>query len=542
MTCPGRSANVSPTFSLLFAGAHGIRPPLLIPATSCVIVCIHVNPRDFDMSTRILAFLRDLLPAQKSHFLFLFGLFLLLEASSSSWLPGGMMEEQAFGGDGWQLLGYQISHPEIQRMFTFLRGLLLVTASVAALPLVFLRVERAPQKLLAWVLLPGFLAIVQFAAQMYLRDTPKPIPTQVPLIPLPEPPLNWFDFVLNSPGLVTALLALALLVIATWRVHTGLTTLPILFRPHSMGHESSDAQTSTRILLFLAASLLYPLLTDPLLIFLWQWLQRASPFVFRTELMWLFVLLDIPFRLIYLLFMMWLLGGTGRELRNVFRPGRLIGYGFAVGIIMFAVAVPRFLLYLWLEFQAYLGPPDYPIWQLDRAWLVESGSFWQIWLPHLIPYLLITEVLYRGLLQSRLVRQFGFRRGLLLLILIAVAVDRSTIVFPTIVVYSKLLSLAVTALLTVLLGWLFERSGTIWPVFLVHLAFRMSLLSFGGAPSLSRFRELEILEILFLALAAFWLFRRFPPRPPLPEPAPVLVPVPSPPPQSFRLPPPRSDQ
>jgi len=506
------------------------------------------------MSTRILAFLRDLLPSQKSHFLFLFGLFLLLEASSSSWLPGGMMEEQAFGGDGWQLLGYQISHPEIQRMFLFLRGLLLVTASVAALPLVFLRVERAPRKLLAWVFLPVFLAIVQFAAQMYLRDTPKPIPNQVPLIPLPEPPLNWFDFVLSSPGLVAALLALALLAIATWRVHRGLTSLPIRFCPHP-GDAVIQAQESHiphRLLLFLAASLLYPVLIGPVLTFLGQWLQRVVPFLFRPEHMWLNMLLDLLFRLPYVLLILWLLGTTWKELRNLFRLGRFSDYGFVLGLIFSAITVPRFLFYLWVEFHSYLGSGEYPSASFFRALFLAPESFWQTWLPYLIPYFLITEVLYRGLLQSRLVRRFGFRRGLLLLILITVAVDvstittvavgGSTIAFPSIVVYFKLLSLAVTALLTVLLGWLFERSGTIWPVFLFHLAFRMSLLSFGGAPFLSRFRELEILEILFLALAAFWLFKRFPPRPPLPDPTPVVAPVASPNPHtsSVRLPPPHS--
>ena len=52
------------------------------------------------MSSRVLAFIKDFLPEQKSHFLFLLGLFFLLAALSSSWLPGGLMEEQAiFGAD-----------------------------------------------------------------------------------------------------------------------------------------------------------------------------------------------------------------------------------------------------------------------------------------------------------------------------------------------------------------------------------------------------------------------------------------------------------
>jgi len=501
------------------------------------------------MFARFLAFLRDFLPSHKSHFLFLFGLVLLRIASSSDWLPP--FDPSLHLGQRGSVLELlkelQPVNPELQRIFEFLRSLLLAVAFCAALPLLLLRVEQPARKLITCVVLPLCLAVAQFAALMYLRTTVPPFPEDYRPFDLPPPLGDWLFFLQNSPGFTLALLSLALMSVATWRAHRGLTSLPIRFHSHPNDRvvQAPESHTSKRIVLFLAASLLYPQLIGPPLFLLGQWLQRIAPFLFQSEHMWLSVLVSLPFQLPYVLLMFWILAGTWRELRNLFRPGRFSDYGFVLGVLLLAISVPRFLFYLWVEFHSYIGSGEYPSPQFVRTSFLATESFWQTWLQYAIPGFLMSQVIYRGLLQPRLVHQFGLRRGLFVLCSLAVATNSLTVRFQSEFLYFMVIGLGATVLSTLLLGWLFERSHSIWPVLLLDFAFRMSLLSFGGASNLFALRGLAVLEILYLAFLAHWLFKRFPPHPPLSS-EPVFVSVPSsassPPPQSLRLPPPHSDQ
>ena len=470
------------------------------------------------MVGRIFAFLKTLLPEQNSHFLFLLGLFFLLSACSSYWLPGGQIEEGQIVGSSWYPGRTEIAHVEVQRVLLFLRNLLLVTAFVAALPLLFLTVERPARNLITWVLLPISLAIVQFAGQLVLRGEASPFPDHYRPFDLPSPLGDWLFFLQNTPGFTLALVSLVLLIIAAWRVHYGYTSLPIRFRPSSAAPDlvTPDLRTPPRILLFLAAALLYPQFIGPIQYLLYNWLPLVAPSIFGTQTPWLGIILSLPLGLPYVFLMAWLMGGSWQELRKMFRPGRLRDYAFDLAILLFAIVVSRSLFYLWVEFQGYLGTQDYPLPEFARAWLVAPDSFYQTWVLYSVPSFLFTNILYRGFLQPRLVGQFGLRRGLFLVVLLMISLRgiRSSL-NPT-NGPAALLAIAGTVLLTLLLGWSFEYSRSVLPVLLLHVAFRMALVNFNYIEDLSKFSPLLLLEILCLSLACYWLFKRFPPRPPLP--------------------------
>ena len=363
------------------------------------------------MIRRVFSFFKTLLPEQNRQLLLLVGLYLLLVAVPTPWVTvSGEVQ-------GW-VIEKHTPFPLEYQLFDFARRILLVTAFAASLPVIFLPATSPARKLFVWTLLPACFALAQFIAALKLLPDSEPARVS----PLHQRQSDWerhFTFLQSHPGLVVGLVGIGLIAYCAQGVAQGKIRMPIHFRGGVL-FESASGDSSPvmgRVLLLITVWLLWRPIAGPL--FSWMlgsprsmedsaWYARA-----RTLSQ---ILGTISFVALFTLYF-WLLRTGWKELRNLFRPGRLLDYALTLGAIGFILVAPRFMFYLQADFAAYFGKLQYS----ERDEILKSLLSLDLFrLDVTLPLVAILpmEVLIRGLLQPRLTSVHGLRRGTFLTCLV----------------------------------------------------------------------------------------------------------------------------
>ena len=146
----------------------------------------------------------------------------------------------------------------------------------------------------------------------------------------------------------------------------------------------------------------------------------------------------------------------------------------------------------------------------------QFGSYFTFpdpWLLLLFFAALFEEMIFRGLLQRRLIHRFGIYRGIFFVGMIWAAFHFSSdFAFARVTDQEAILKLAsrifTCLVLSFVLGWLTLRSGSILPASLAHAFYNVIVLSDFGQPLLGK----STIQVVLWGVLAYVLFRYWPPR------------------------------
>ena len=147
------------------------------------------------------------------------------------------------------------------------------------------------------------------------------------------------------------------------------------------------------------------------------------------------------------------------------RPGRDVGLGVAglFAALPMVTATTALAVIVGLQFDQ---PPPEVGHDMLRA-MVEAGSRWLLWamlVSAVVVAPVLEELIFRGLLQTALLGMVGFERRWLVVIM-------SAVVFALVHAGTPWQVKPGLFVLGVVLGWLYERTGSLWPGVIVHAGF-----------------------------------------------------------------------
>jgi membrane protease YdiL (CAAX protease family) len=335
------------------------------------------------------------------------------------------------------------------------------------------------------------------------------------------PPLS--EFVLPGsvgPGPILAATALAILGIAFWHADKGQIPIPIRFASHHAVTEGSN------LLRFFVLTMVLGIVATHFLNGAAGALRLLSPDLFQSRIfdsdeipLGLIVLQEVPvvvhtLPVVLAALILWGKGWSA-QLRAVLCRAPWPDYAFAIAAPIAIYFVAQGLTYGTVRV----------LLRLDDLNSIPPPAFRQVFaLPPWSSVILILpafleEIGWRGYFQTSALRRYGIQRGLLLAGLawavwhIPADVTASlTLAQSTWVAGGRLIG---TMLSGALFGWLFLRSGSVFPVTLLHAVHNSFLLT-ASAKSPSPLVE-SVAHLLPTIVLVWVLFRVYPPVEPEPS-------------------------
>ena len=271
-------------------------------------------------------------------------------------------------------------------------------------------------------------------------------------------------------GFWLSLFGLALLAIFFAMYRTGRTSLPIrVFEREARPEPGEDFDTEQRRTMFFAWALisLTPLATlggVPLAVLLEIFGKFANThlnYVGLIQMAWV--------QGCFFLFLILVLGSSAKKtLRESFRIPPLLYVGFSILLPATLAAIWPLLNYVYdrIHWAAFaFGMYDAP----DLKAYLTFPIWWHLWL---LAGALIEEIAWRGFLQPRFVRTYGFARGIFLVGIVWGAfhfsVDFRSNMGAASVAVTLIWRLYMTVALSYVLAWLTIRSRSVLPAALAH--------------------------------------------------------------------------
>ena len=174
-----------------------------------------------------------------------------------------------------------------------------------------------------------------------------------------------------------------------------------------------------------------------------------------------------------LAFLIWRLGRQPGGLRAFGLWGRRPLHGLAAGLLALVTSLPVVLSigFLCMTLSSLIGHPAPPVAHEMLLKVQQSDSqsaIWEMLVCSVIVAPVLEEIIYRGLVQSVLGHLGGFRNRWLI-VLSAAALFALIHLGPQVAWQG----LPVLFVLGIFLGWLYERTGSLWPGIVLHAGFNV---------------------------------------------------------------------
>jgi len=446
---------------------------------------------------RLIQFLRSVMPARAAQLLFLGGIVCLIISQHSRWWTEQLFER----GESNEQFRVNLV------LFLSFARYPLILASMAGYFVCFWPGERPIRRILRWVCFPAILSLgTIWGRLLYISIQPVSVlESSSSLIrKLASWPVRPWTL---GPGFHYCILGIALIFIYIRLMAVGSTSLPVILPP-PRAFEFQDAVLwkRTKLLVWVLIGPLF--LTGPMLVFLTMGLAYLASSHLPAYLLseWSVRLDRILEALVAFGITCWVAGRDGRQAVwhsiRAFKPKyALLGAAVPIGVsVIISVGNYMFDRVLWAhgfgvswvpEFRAYFDFPD-------------------PWLLLLFFSALFEEIVFRGLLQPRLIRRYGLHRGIFLVGIVWAACHFFSDSYSgasDIGVVLRLASRVFTCLLLgFVFGWLTLRARSVLPAAIAHTLFNVLVFSNFGPD----FNGKDWVRLVLWAIVAYLLFRYWP--------------------------------
>jgi membrane protease YdiL (CAAX protease family) len=452
----------------------------------------------------VLKFIRSVLPADLTQFIFLGGIVCLAIAPHLRWWPAPESSDIA----SWYRP--ELAQQSRAQWWNFLAVViwLIHFASAAGFFICFWPGQRPLRRAYLCVLFPALLGITTISGRFIYLYLPR-LSLFIRGVSRFSKNAEWSRVELWNlgPGFHACLLGIALILIFTTRLSLRLTSLPITLAPPAPPSDEDDASWKrTKILIFVVVT---PLAFLPLFLIGISMLgfQTAGHSLDSSTLLYISFLQDVIFSFALIAIAIWISGAAGwqaiRRSLHWFNPIYLalsLAVPFGLGA---SFSVGRYLydyIYWGAHNYGHFAPPAFT----DYFSALHFNLLWLIFAA------LAEEIIYRALIQPKLIQRYGVWRGLFLVGIIWSAFHFYSDFHARMADLDVLLALGMRVFICLslgfVLGWLTLRSGSIWPAVIAHASYNIILYS-GFA---FQFQGEEIVRIALWAILAFVLFRYWP--------------------------------
>jgi membrane protease YdiL (CAAX protease family) len=448
---------------------------------------------------RLAEFFRSVIPADPSQLLFLAGAVCLTVAPRLGLWPSGLVH---VGDHHAEFLVEQA------RAYVVLAVWPLIFSGIGAYFVCFRPGGRPLRRILWFIFAPAIIGLGVISTQIlsFVRSTSSVLETTSNAASW-----TWLHGALwNLPaGIHFCLAGLLLIAIYTSRLAFGIGHLPLSLQGTLLG-EAGDSE-SWRQLQFLIWILVGPLFV---LYSLFAFLTLILPAMFTSRLpvysqsAWFSRLSPVLGAFFVFAILLWIMGSESRQI--IWAASRLpdpryaaLGLAIPIGIATF-FSTGHYLIdrALWVarDFGKFTPPQFGSYFDLPDPWLFLA--FFAA---------LFEEMIFRGLLQRRLIQRYGIYRGIFLVGIVWAAFHFvSDISFSRLSETDVLLKLGWRTLsclaLSYVLGWLTLRFGSILPAALAHTVYNVLVFSGFGQP----FPGKATVNVGLWAVLAWVLFRYWP--------------------------------
>jgi membrane protease YdiL (CAAX protease family) len=315
-----------------------------------------------------------------------------------------------------------------------------------------------------------------------------------------------------GPGFHICLLGIGLILIFVIQLSRNSTSLPLELALQGAPTPKDDdgwRRTQKLILYVVTPLVLLPSLVIGVSIAFYPFANSNS--LSSGEMLYVHFIQDVILPFVTIGIATWISGSAGRK-----QIRRWLGW-FNPVYLALAILIP---FGLWALFSAGVYLYDYIYWGAHNYGHFAPPNFWTYFGVPRFSYAWIAfaalaeEIIFRAVIQSKLIQRYGISRGLLLTVFIWSAYQyhffssfnsRMTDLDVPIALGFRLF---VCLSLGFVLGWLALRSGSIWPAVITHAVYNLLLLS-GRT---FQFRGDEIVRVSLWAVLAVLLFRHWPPQ------------------------------
>ena len=451
--------------------------------------------------TRIGEFLRSVIPEDPFQLVFLAGVVCLLVAHGLRWLPTNLSSagRSADALTPWLQYG--------GAFFVYF----IIFSEIAGYFVCFWPGPYPVRRVIWYVWVPALVGFgLMFGRLLYLSLPPSSVlestggalARQLHLALVTSPKLPGFQF---------TLVGLVLIAVFASRLAFGISTLPLTL-PDSRPFRSEDHETWRRLqvviftligpLFLVSVFLSFVGLIIPLII--------SSRLPSYTQRAWFSQMASILETLAACAVLLCLMGRENRQTvwNSIRWPDRMnvllalmipVGTSVVISVCQFLVdralwAAHDFRRLSALELKSYFGMPD------PRFFLLFFAAFFE-------------EMIFRGLLQRRLIQKYGMYRGIFLVGIVWAAFhffsDFSFMRYTGLAVPLQLsFRVLMCVTLSFVLGWLTLRSGSILPAAIAHTLYNVLAYSDPGP----FFPGKKIVVVGLWAIGAYLLFRYWPVR------------------------------
>ena len=449
------------------------------------------------LSHRLAKFLRSVIPADPWQLLYLIGAVFLFVCPRLSWWSSDFLLE----------LQQPLSHRDEFASKFVLCMLPISFAGLAGYFVCFWPGKNPVRRILGFVIGPAIIGLGLFFHW---------IPTfLVPYTSVLQPGIHFqrklgdfpFIFWKYSPGFCFCAAGLLFILLFTFRLATGRSSLPLSLPAESYVHaDESDDWQRIRLLIWVFLGPFYLLCSFGASILLIPWMIHPQISIFFSNPG--FVVADYVILAIISVGAAWVVVGKKglqvvRQYLQLPEP-RLVLLGLLLPLGIFLLLPIGVFLFDYTQWAAHdFGKLEHPFFSSYIQGLPEAKLLW-MGLPALAE-----EIIFRGLLQSSLVRRCGLFPGIFLTNLTWGPYHFRGDVYSRLSVGFILLELISRILICLALGyvlsWLTLRSRSIWPATVTHTVFNIFVLASFG-PQIEWGEELRILTwgVLALLLFRFW--------------------------------------
>ena len=450
---------------------------------------------------RLAEFIRTVIPEDPFQLLFLGGVVCLVAAHGLKWWPAKLLSPEQTTSDLKQLVSYAGWFPVYFIIFS----------AVAGYFVCFWPGKNPVRRIVGLVCAPALFGFVLLFSRVLYLSAPQSSVLESTGSVLGHSLRRAETLLWALPtGFQCTLLGLLLIGVFTSRVAFGISRLPLALPGEALVCQSQDSESWPRIQ-FLIFALVGPyFLVGILLSFIsigipFTLLSRPPAYLQSDWFGRLATILEYLVGFGVLVCLVW-----RKEKETIKRALRvpqpreiLLAAAFAIGIdvlISMGQYVPERVQWAAQNF-GRLGPPR----------LEAYFSFPEPWLFLTLFAALCEELIFRGLLQSRLIQRYGLYRGVFLVGIIWAAYhffyDFSFLRSAHVNVFEKLgFRIFMCITLSFVLGWLTLRAGSVLPAAVAHGLYNVFSASSLG-PS---FPGMTVVRVGLWAVLAYVLFRFWP--------------------------------
>jgi membrane protease YdiL (CAAX protease family) len=447
---------------------------------------------------RIVEFLRSVIPADPFQLLFLAGVVCLVVAHGLRWRPVEL-----------SLLSGQLTESFVRQVQIFGPFFVfpIIFAGAAGYFICFWPGTHPVRRILALVFLPTLASLgLWFSLFVYLNE---------PFSSVLESTGNAVNNQINgAQGMLWKLpqafqfssIGLLLIGIFTSRLAFGIATLPLAL-PERPALQSEDCGSWRRLQILLWFLVSLPFFTSASLSFVTIGIPflRTSRLPSYVQSAWFGRVASIAEVGVVFGIALCIMGREGRQ--TVRSTIRLPGLRWS----LLALAFPACIDLLISTGQYLVARAHWAAHDFGRLEAPQFGSYFDvpsIWFLLLFFAALFEEVIFRGVLQTRLIHRYGLYRGIFLVGVVWAAFhffsDFSFSHFTDSAVFLTLgLRIFMCVALSFVLAWLTLRSGSVVPAAIAHTVYNILVFSAFGLP----FAGKGTLRIALWALLAYILFR-----------------------------------